>query len=493
VTDAAAPGSDAGDEFEVDSVEEMQALLATTSDVITVVDETGNIKYQNQAGNDLLGYERGALVGEVAFDYIHPADRAEAVELFTEMVESPGEQSQRIEIRFRHAEGHWLWLESVGTNQRHTALDGYVVTSRDITERKRRETRLEQYETAMETVPDGVFLLDSDGQMLQVNDAWASLVGADADDLIGKSFLTLVDESVINEDTVEAYTNLVSELVSDETDRTRGSFTTRVEPPDDDTEHTYEVHIQLLPAEAGFEGTAGVVRDVTERVEQRRRLERENERLDEFTSIVSHDLRNPLSVLEASLDLMDDVEESHHERCRRAVDRMDRLIDDLLLLARHGDTDADPRQLHLENVARDAWETVVTEDATLVVEDGGHIEADPGQCRQLFENLFRNAIEHGSDTRTVSGTAGEHTDTTDEITVRVGFTKDGFYVADDGSGFTNVDESKLFESGYSSAERGTGFGLKIVEQIADTHDWDIEPGESDAGGARFDVVGLDEA
>jgi signal transduction histidine kinase len=175
---------------------------------------------------------------------------------------------------------------------------------------------------------------------------------------------------------------------------------------------------------------------------------------------------------------MDGAGNEHHERCVRAVDRMDALIDDLLATARHGNTDTEPTELRIGDVARQAWETVATGNAELVVEDGDCIEADPGQCRQLFENLFRNSVEHGLD------------GSEDTVTVRVGFTADGFYVADDGDGFDDVDEERLFEPGYSSTEQGTGFGLKIVEEIAESHGWEVEPGDSEANGARFDIEGL---
>ncbi|MCW8173416.1 ATP-binding protein [Natrialba swarupiae] len=79
------------------------------------------------------------------------------------------------------------------------------------------------------------------------------------------------------------------------------------------------------------------------------------------------------------------------------------------------------------------------------------------------------------------------------MTVTVGdlTSDDGFYVADDGSGIPEDDWDAVFESGYSTQQDGTGLGLAIVEEIVTTHGWDIQLAESEDGGARFEISGLD--
>ena len=100
-------------------------------------------------------------------------------------------------------------------------------------------------------------------------------------------------------------------------------------------------------------------------------------------------------------------------------------------------------------------------------------------CRlgRLLENLFRNALEHG-------GT---------DVTVTVRLLEDGLAVEDDGPGVPESERERLFDAGYSTTERGTGFGLRIVRQIADEHGWDVTVGESATGGARFEVTGVETA
>jgi signal transduction histidine kinase len=121
-------------------------------------------------------------------------------------------------------------------------------------------------------------------------------------------------------------------------------------------------------------------------------------------------------------------------------------------------------------------EQVQTDRATLVVEEGsGTVDARPSQLTGLFENLFRNAVEH----------AGP------DVTVRVGPMDAGFYVADDGPGIPEGERESVFDVGETSQADGTGMGLAIVEQIAGAHGWTVSLAESADGGARFefDVAG----
>jgi len=77
------------------------------------------------------------------------------------------------------------------------------------------------------------------------------------------------------------------------------------------------------------------------------------------------------------------------------------------------------------------------------------------------------------------------------VEVTVGVEPDGFYVADDGVGIPPERRDRIFETGVSTETDGTGFGLDIVEQIATGHGWEVWAVESDAGGARFEVTGID--
>lgn len=252
-------------------------------------------------------------------------------------------------------------------------------------------------------------------------------------------------------------------------------------------------------------GIGGIGRDVTERKRRERELRRQNERLEEFASVVSHDLRNPTSVIVGRLELFYETrDDSHLEAIESVVDRIDELIDDLLTLARHGRIVSEPEWVTLADVVERAWTTVDTGETTLeTAVDGRRIEADGSRLRELIENLVRNSVEHGSTGgRTEPGNSGEsgpvtgrstseETDRGGSLTVRVGLIDDdGFYVEDTGPGIPLAEREAVFESGYSTKGDGSGLGLAITRRIAEAHGWSVRLVEGRDGGARFEFEGV---
>ncbi|MFB6132147.1 MAG: GAF domain-containing protein [Halanaeroarchaeum sp.] len=207
-------------------------------------------------------------------------------------------------------------------------------------------------------------------------------------------------------------------------------------------------------------------------------LQRQNDRLEEFASVVSHDLRNPLNVAQGRLALA--REETHNEHLDEAADAVDRslaLIDDLLTLAREGTEIGTLETVDLEAVATACWGVTDAASATFQVAETATITADRSRLKQLLENLFRNAIEHGGE----------------DVTVTLGTLETGFYVEDDGPGIPASMRETLFEMGASTGADGLGLGLNIVRQIVEAHGWAITATESAAGGARFEITGVEGA
>ncbi|MBX0322546.1 PAS domain-containing sensor histidine kinase [Halomicroarcula sp. F13] len=237
---------------------------------------------------------------------------------------------------------------------------------------------------------------------------------------------------------------------------------------------------------------AANVEAALDRAERERELERQNERLEEFASIVSHDLRNPLTVADAYAELArDDPQPEHFDKIDDALDRMAQLTEELLTLAKKGQAVGETTPVQLEAAVDEARNSVDADRLAVRTVDLGTVEADDSRLVELLENLLRNAVEHGATgTRTPAGDAVEHGDDGgDAVTVTVGMLPDGegFYVADDGPGIAESEREKVFEMGYTDSEDGTGYGLYIVKTIAEAHGWSVAVTESDAGGARFEV------
>jgi PAS domain S-box-containing protein len=210
------------------------------------------------------------------------------------------------------------------------------------------------------------------------------------------------------------------------------------------------------------------------RADREAELERRNEQLERFASILSHDLRDPLNAARAQVALAREEHDSEYLRNLESMhDRMTELVEDVLTLAREGRSVGETTRVDLAAVVAEAWRTVGSEAATLEVSsDLGGVNADRERLRTLLENVLGNAVRHGGEA----------------VTVRVGPLSgaDGFFVADDGPGIPPDRREEVFEYGYSTAEDGTGLGLDIVHRIGAAHGWDVRATESDAGGARIE-------
>ncbi len=444
-----------------------QALVEKSHDVISVVNAEGQIEYQSPSLERVLGYDPTETVDDSAWEYMHPDDRERVQDTFQEWLEDPTLTST-VEYRARHADGSWRWREARGNNQLDDpAVEGYIVNSRDITERKRRQRELRelksQYQTLVDSFPDGaVFLFDSDLRYVRVGGQELAAVGLSREDFEGATPHDVFPEENARE-TARAYRATLDGERRRYEDEYAGS----------------RYRIQTVPvrdADGEVQYGMAVSQNITEQAERRRQLKRQNERLNEFASIVSHDLRSPLLVATSQIELAQDSRESDRlDQAAEAIERCQALVADLLTLAREGESVDDPDRVSLVEVAETSWHTVDTGEATLDTDTEQVVEADRSRLQQLLENLYQNAVEH----------AGE------EPTVTVGATDGGFYVSDTGPGIPESDRTTVFEVGHSTQDDGTGVGLRIVEQVVEAHGWEIAVTESEQGGARFEVTGVD--
>lgn len=308
---------------------------------------------------------------------------------------------------------------------------------------------------------------DSDGGIVHAND----------------KFRALVDESspTTLEESLAGFPALRDQL------QAREEGVVQLETEDDDRH--YQVSVSSVCDDAGVAiGDLVVLQDVTEHRRRQHHLEHRNERLDQFASRISHDLRNPLDVAIGRATVIrelvddDDTIEEHLGELDSSHARMRRIIHDVLTLAREGRRIDETTAVRLSEGADRAWSHVQTENASLEVTTDGVVMADRERLEQAFENLFRNSLEHGcSET------------SSDQITVRIGTRDDGagFYVADDGEGFDEAATERMLEAGYTGSDDNTGLGLAIVHTIADAHGWEVTACESADGGARFEFDGVE--
>jgi len=480
-----------------------RTILDAVPDAVVVADAaSGEIIEVSQQAADFFGYEPAELVGRTQ-SALHP-DEDRYRELFEEHVSAGGA------IFSQFPDGSDVYAETKSGSQIPVEINAYVFeldsrrhiagVFRDVTARKRREQALERLHTAtrnlmratstdvvatiatktasqvLELPMNGVHLYDDEVDAL-VPAAWSPEAEAVFD---GQPPSIPAGEGlawrVYRTGTPEVYADLAE---ADAALNAETPFRSELFLPLGD----HGVLLVSSTAPDAFDATdealarvlASNVESALDRVEREQALKRQNERLDRFASIVSHDLRNPLSVAEGRLALARESADSEHlAHVERAHDRMEALIEDLLAIARQDEPATDIRAVPLAEAVEACWDHVRTAEATLAVETNRAVRADSDRLRQLLENLFRNSIEHGGDA----------------VTVTVGDIPDGFYVADDGPGFPD-DAAALFEEGYSTTGGGTGLGLFIVQQVASAHGWDLSVAESVDGGARVEFRDVD--
>ena len=440
-----------------------------------------------------------------ALDIYHEADR----EMVAETVDTALDDGEPfdIETRFRRPDGEVRWLRIQGVP---VVEDGRVETLRgavqDITERYSREQALRKMH---DIISDRDHSFDEQVRLLlelgraELGTSYGTLSKIEGDDY---TFEVVVadDDSLQEGDIVPVSatncelaastqeTLVISNVERDAPDQTqRTGFTewgiacylgapvfveTEVygtfcfydtEPRADQFSEWETTLVDLMSRWVSYELQR---RQVTEQ------LHEQNEQLERFASIVSHDLRNPLSIIEGYVDMaIETGDVAHLAPAKSAINRMDTLIDDVLLLSR-ADRELELQAVDLRLLAERCWQTVPTDTATYTIQTNQVVQADETRLQQLLENLFRNAVEHGGDS----------------VTVTIGDLEDGFYFEDNGFGIPAADRKTVFEGGYSTTTDGTGLGLSIVEEIVEAHGWDVQITESTEGGARFEITGVHE-
>ncbi|SEH18104.1 PAS domain S-box-containing protein [Natronorubrum sediminis] len=430
-------------------------------------------------------------------DAVHPEDRKRVKTVMDTL--SAGEPAE-FEYRINEAEDYprWVWVQAEPIFDQNGAVDRIVGITRNITAHKERERTLHALnEVAVDlngcdsaeaiydrTIAASESLLQFDLSVIDIEEDGYLTKAAISEDIVPMNTTTMSIEEGIAGKTYRTGTSLLIDDIDVYPDANpQGPFRSAISIPIGN----HGVFQAVAEEPAAFDAVdlelaellTSHAASALERLERERRLRHQNERLEEFTRIVSHDLRNPMNVLGGSLayareNCECECESTHLATAAEELARMETIVEDTLVLAREGQLVDEMKAVHLQLIARTCWGNLETASATLVVADDATIRADRDRLHHVFENLYRNAVEYGGP----------------EVTVRVGGLDGGFYVADDGPGIPANDRERVFDPEYTETN-SSGFGLAIVHQVADAHGWTVEATESTAGGARFEFSGVE--
>jgi PAS domain S-box-containing protein len=475
-------------------------VLERVSDGVLAMDDDFRYTYVNERAEALLGMDADALLGERVWDvFPHVRDTVTEHEFRAAM----SEQEPRAYEHYDDELDAWFEVRC------YPDADGLSVYFTDVSERVQRERDLErlteEYETLLANTTDAIFLLDVDDEGTvryeRFSPSDANPSNKDGDDLEGRT-PTEVFGPEVGEQVAANYRRCVEagEPISYEDSIQM-----------DDGEVFWHTNLAPVVVDGEVTRVVGVARNTTARVEHERDLERENERLAEFASVISHDLRNPLTVAQGHTamlaEVVDESLQADLAAIADALDRMEAIVEDTLTLARQGETVGETYPVSLTGLVGSCWRMVDTETATLHLEADATVRGDSNRLKQVFENLFRNAVKHGS----TSPRSHTHEDSVERgstgsrakpdeaiehggagVTVTVGrLGDDGLFVEDDGPGIPRQERERVFEAGHSTSQAGTGFGLSIVKRIVEAHGWDVHVTEGRDGGARFEFTGVD--
>ncbi len=504
-------------------MEQLREVLEALPDPVFVVDASGIIRSVNRRVERVFGHSRSAIEGESVETLLHAEDRKPHAILREAYMKDPKQRpmGSGLDLYALKADGTEVPVTiSLGPIERgdETLILTTVV---DVSEERRREAELHRRTRTLAA------LHQATQELLKTTDRdlGAEAAVAYVEDVLGLPIAAIWlhdDEHDVLRPT--AWTDTAAEVVGDhptfgpdDGGFIRSAFEdgeVRYVPDTHDESDRYNPETLIRsdfivplgrygvlavgsPEPDAFDeadrtvarlwgATVTMVFVRVEREQQLRSREeqiaRERDRLEEFASVVSHDLRNPLNVATGHLEMaLAEFDSEELRTVERTLSRMEAIIEDVLTLARQGNDVDEVEPVPLAELIEECWTNVDTDAATLVVTADVAVIADRSRLAQVFENLFRNAIDHGT------------RDDGDGVEIEVGMLPDGdgFFVADDGPGIDPELREDVFDPGVTTDPDGTGFGLRIVSEIARAHGWSVSIADAEGGGARFEFHGVD--
>lgn len=472
-------------------------VFARIGDPVFALDDAWRVTYLNERAERVLERSESDLVGEVLWD-----ECPETVEEnFRSECERAMESQDAVEFETFH-EPLQRWFEG----RAHPSESGLSVSLRDATDRVRRKRTLRKREQSLQRAYE--IVADRDREFSEQIDAllnvvreavgtdYATLSRVRGDEYVFESVAAPSDADLRAGDSIPLdFTNCERVVADEETLVLNDIEADAPELADRTGNAEWGIACYLgAPVSVGGEvyGTfcfydmeaktpefsdweVTFVNLLSKWVSYELERERRRDRLESFASMVAHELRNPLHIAQLYHRQAADGDSDAAREVADALDRIERLVDVILATARGSSAEADREPVGVRDAAVEAWSAVTGDETDLVVETERAVETDPIHLRHLLENLFGNAVEHGGA----------------DVTVRVGNLPSGLYVADDGVGIADDGVRRVFDAGYTTDENGIGLGLTVVERLAESNGWDCTATESEEGGARFEITGME--
>jgi len=474
----------------LNSEQRFRKLIEKNKDGIGLTDSNQQFVYLSPSVKDILGYEPEELIGTGAFEQYHPDDLPAMADL-ARSIRSEANSSASAQVRIRHKDGSWKWIELTATNQLDDpAINAIVTNFRDVTDKKKAEEALlnseKRFRTLIENNKEGIALSNRDRQYIYVTPSVKNILGYDPEELIG---VRAID--IYHPDDQESMRALVASIR--EKRIPFGSNLVRIRHKNGEWRW-----IELIATNQFDDPAVNAIvtnfRDVTERkkaedeleqlnhslekkVQERTiQLEESNKALESFSSMAAHDLQAPLRVMSGYTAILKEEYQNNLgedgivllDTISQQAKQMSKLVSDLLSFSRVSHTVLKEEKISLDEIVHDICShlhlTYTSPNvAEIKVHKLGCSSGDTSLIRQVWSNLISNALKYSSKKEKPLIEIGRIKNDTETV----------FFIKDNGAGFDTKNASKLFQvfqrlHGSSDFE-GTGLGLALVKNIVARH------------------------
>ncbi|MBN2168298.1 MAG: PAS domain S-box protein [Actinobacteria bacterium] len=444
-------------------------LFEAARDGILILDEdSGLVIDVNPYILELLGYQRREIIGKRLWELGPFKNRDTAIAAFSELKSKGYVRYENLPLKAK--DGREVDVEFVSNAYIEDRKKVIQCNIRNITRQKKLEKQIsdseKRYRGLYETMKEGVLYTDLGGRILNANDAVLGMLGYTLEEIRG---LTYRDITPLKWHQVEAEIIDSQVLVSGYSSLYEKEFIRK-----DKTWFPIDIQMWLIRDDRGDPtGMWGMVRDITERKRSQEILERINTELNDFAFSVAHDLRGPISSLKlSSSTIMQIIAENRVESMytdvneiagviERNVTKLDSLTEDLLSLARTGQTPKELSRVSISGIIESLLEensSVISQKKIGIETEGdlGDIVSDPTHIYQIFSNLINNAIKHNDGAGLLIRIA------------KLGDNGNGghrFLVCDNGVGIDTRILDTVFDPFVKGEKGDTGMGLAIVKKI----------------------------
>lgn len=449
-----------------------RGLIENTYEIFTIINEKGEMVYHSPSMKRIMGFTPDELTGENAFNYVHPDDVSILAEAIRDVLERPGKVVTR-QMRMKHRDGSWRYIESTGYNLLHDpAIRGIVINSRDITEQKELEHALMESETKFRGLVEkslvGVYIIQ-DGFFAYVNPKFAEIFGYTQSELIMK---VPVLDLVADEDRELVAENL-RKRINGEVESLNYQFIGRKK---DGT----KIYIEVFGTRTEYKGkpaVIGTLLDVTERKRLQEQLfqSQKLEAVGRLAGGIAHDFNNLLTLIMLHSEMiLKQLGESHEvttyiKEIYDSANRASNLTAQLLSFARR--QIIEPVVFNVNTMIKGITkmlkslmgEHIVIEE--ILAEDLYSVKVDPAQLEHSIINIAINA-------RDAMPSGGKLIIETQNIYLDEVYAKahaevvPGDYVliaiSDNGMGMTEEVKSRIFEPFFTTKKEGKGTGLGLA-------------------------------